>query len=317
MCQSFNNNPQKIAQELDVSFLGSDSNVVDAKYIKMQEALNVREPDPSLKDAVLEETWVWKPPYEGHRYIMGIDNSRGDADDATALESIDLDGIDDDGKPCIEQVLEYSGKLYGDSIGEIAYNYGVLYNMAFIIVEDIGGYGSATLLTLMGLKYPNLYYDDPSLKKFTENIDASSMKVTQDGLPGFHSSSVRFQMLTNFANLIKTNQFKIRSSRVIKELDTWIFKNGRIDHKDGCHDDTLTCLAMALFVMTFSLNRQIEARAKDTAMLKAMISINSRIVVNKNNGTNKPDAPLPMLFSSQKLDNAKSNLYKANMWLFK
>lgn len=317
MCQSFNNNPQKIAQELDVSFLGSDSNVVDAKYIKMQEALNVREPDPSLKDAVLEETWVWKPPYEGHRYIMGIDNSRGDADDATALEIIDLDGIDDDGKPCIEQVLEYSGKLYGDSIGEIAYNYGVLYNMAFIIVEDIGGYGSATLLTLMGLKYPNLYYDDPSLKKFTENIDASSMKVTQDGLPGFHSSSVRFQMLTNFANLIKTNQFKIRSSRVIKELDTWIFKNGRIDHKDGCHDDTLTCLAMALFVMTFSLNRQIEARAKDTAMLKAMISINSRIVVNKNNDTNKPDAPLPMLFSSQKLDNAKSNLYKANMWLFK
>ena len=30
-------------------------------------------------------------------------------------------------------------------------------------------------------------------------------------------------------------------------LDTWIYKGdaGRIDHMDGCHDDTLTCLAMA------------------------------------------------------------------------
>lgn len=316
MCQSFNNNPQKIAQELDVSFLGSDSNVVDAKYIQMQESMNVREPDPNLRDAILEDTWIWKPPYEGHRYIMGIDNSRGDSDDATALEIIDLDGIDDDGKPCIEQVLEYNGKLFGDSIGEIAYNYGVLYNMAFIIVEDIGGYGSATLLTLMGLKYPNLYYDDPSLKKFTEKNDATPMKVTQDGLPGFHSSSVRFQMLSNFANLVKTNQFKIRSSRVISELDTWVFINGRIDHKDGCHDDTLTCLAMALFVMTFSLNRQIEAKAKDTAMLKAMISINSRIVSNKPM-KNESNIPLPMIYSTQRLNNDKSNIYKANMWLLK
>lgn len=316
MCQSFNNNPQKIAQELDVSFLGSDSNVVDAKYIQMQESMNVREPDPNLRDAILEDTWIWKPPYEGHRYIMGIDNSRGDSDDATALEIIDLDGIDDDGKPCIEQVLEYNGKLFGDSIGEIAYNYGVLYNMAFIIVEDIGGYGSATLLTLMGLKYPNLYYDDPSLKKFTEKNDATPMKVTQDGLPGFHSSSVRFQMLSNFANLVKTNQFKIRSSRVISELDTWVFINGRIDHKDGCHDDTLTCLAMALFVMTFSLNRQIEAKAKDTAMLKAMISINSRIVSNKPM-KNELNIPLPMIYSTQRLNNEKSNIYKANMWLLK
>lgn len=313
MCKSFNNNPQKIAQELDVSFLGSDSNVVDPQYIKMQLELNVKDPDPELKDAILEETWIWKPPYEGHRYLMGIDNSRGDADDATALEIIDLDGVDDDGKPCIEQVLEYNGKLFGDTIGEIAYNYGLLYNSAFIIVEDIGGYGSATLLALMRLKYPNLYYDDPSLKKFTEDIDASSMKVTQDGLPGFHSSSVRFQMLTNFANLVKTNQFKIRSSRVINELDTWIFVNGRIDHKDGCHDDTLTCLAMTLFVMAFSINKQVQAKSKDAAMLQAMISINSRIIKKEQN--KKSSAPIPMVISTQKLSNDKANIYKANMWL--
>lgn len=282
MCESFNNNSMKIAQELDVSFLGSDSSVIAPEFVEMQRLKNVREPDDRYKDPTIPETWVWKPPIAGHTYIMSIDNSRGDSDDATALEIIDLDGIDTDGNPCVEQVLEYNGKIYGDAIGEIAYNYGLLYNNAFIVVEDIGGYGSATILTLIRLGYPNLYYDDPSLKTYTSQNDATSLAVTDKGLPGFHSSSVRFQMLSNFANLVKTNQFKVRSSRVVNELDTWIFKNGRMDHKDGCHDDTLTCLAMGLFVVEFSIKKQRENRNKDAEMLKALISINSRIKYNEN-----------------------------------
>ena len=320
MCKGFNNNPQKIAQELDVSFLGSDSNVVDPEFIEMQRNLNMRDPNPEYKDPILEDTWVWKPPYEGHRYLMGVDNSRGDSEDSTALEIIDLDGIDEDGKPCIEQVLEYNGKLLGDAIGEIAASYGHTYNDAFIIVESIGGYGDATLLTLMRLNYPNLYYDDPTLKTYTAQNDASSLKVTKDGLPGFHSSSVRFQMLANFANMVKTNQFKIRSLRVLNELDTWIFKNGKMDHKEGCHDDTITCLAMTLFVMEFSINRQIEARKKDVAMLQAMINVNNRISFDPyrttHNNTNNKYA-MPVYKSNNINTNTIPATYKASMWLLK
>jgi hypothetical protein len=256
MCQQFNNDEQKIAQELDVSFLGSASNVVAPEYIEMQQNLNVREPNSNYKDPLSEDTWVWKMPIEGHRYIMGIDCSRGDAADRTALEIIDMDGIDENGTPCIEQVLEYHGKKTGDDIGEMAYHYGRMYGDAFIVVESIGGTGDACLLTLMRLCYTNLYYDDPTLKTYTIQREISALGTTADGkLPGFHSSSVRFQMLTHFAHMVKTNAFKIRSKRVISELDTWIYKGeaGRIDHMDGCHDDTLTCLAMALFVMQFSL----------------------------------------------------------------
>ena len=321
MCKGFNNNPQKIAQELDVSFLGSDSTVIDAMYIEMQRTLNSRDPDERYKDISLQEMWIWKPPYEGHRYLLACDNSRGDSDDATAIEIIDMDGIDDDGMPCIEQVAEYNGKLLGDAVGEIANSYGHMYNDAFIIVEDIGGYGSATLLTLMALKYPNLYYDDPSLKKFTAQEDATPIQVTKDGLPGFHSSSVRFQMLSNFANLIKTNQYKIRSERTLGELETWIFKNGKMDHKDGCHDDTITCQAMALFVMEYSINRQEKARSKDVVMLRAMIDVNNRIVYNDNRTPkigeslgNKYQMPV---YRSNNKQTAPNSIYQANMWLLK
>ena len=270
MCQQFNNDSQKIAQELDVSFLGSASNVVDPEFIEMQDKLNKR--DPLYVDPMIEDTWIWKEPIPGHRYLMSIDCSRGDAADRTAIEILDLDGIDDDGTPCLEQVLEYHGKMTGDVIGELAYKYGMMYGEAFTVIDCIGGTGDAALLMMMRLGYKNLYYDDPELKVYTMQRDASSIKPTPDGkLPGFHSSSVRFQMLTYFANMVKTNQIKIRSKRVIAELDTWIYKGtaARIDHQDGCHDDTLTCLAMAVFVMNFSMKKFIEAKEKDKVILKA------------------------------------------------
>ena len=281
MCQQFNNDSQKIAQELDVSFLGSASNVVDPEFIEMQDKLNKR--DPLYVDPMIDDTWIWKEPIPGHRYLMSIDCSRGDAADRTAIEILDLDGIDDDGTPCLEQVLEYHGKMTGDVIGELAYKYGMMYGEAFTVIDCIGGTGDACLLMMMRLGYKNLYYDDPELKVYTMQRDASSIQPTPDGkLPGFHSSSVRFQMLTYFANMVKTNQIKIRSKRVIAELDTWIHRGtaARIDHQDGCHDDTLTCLAMAVFVMNFSMKKFLEAKEKDKIMLKAWTT--SATVPGKN-----------------------------------
>ena len=276
MCQQFNNDTQKIAQELDVSFLGSASNVVEPEYIEMQEQLNQREPMGREENGDmfhLDETWVWKLPIPGHRYLMAIDPSRGDSEDRSALEIIDLDGIDDDGTPCIEQVLEYNGKITGDDLGEIAYWYGNMYGEAFAVVECIGGYGDSTVLSLMRLGYKNLYYDDPNLKTFTIAREASSLQLTNDGkLPGFHTSQSRFQILSHFANMIRTNEFKVRSKRVIGELDTWVFKNGKQDHQDGCHDDTLTCLAMGMFVYKFHMGYIQRAKERDAAFLRAWIN---------------------------------------------
>lgn len=274
MCRQFNNDSQKIAQELDVSFLGSASNVVEPEFIEMQSKLNVR--DPLYMDPMIDDVWIWKEPIPGHRYVCAVDNSRGDASDRTAIEMLDLDGVDDEtGEPILEQVMEYQGKMTGDDVGELVFKYANMYNQAFVVVECIGGVGDSTVLLLQRLEYKNMYYDDPELKTYTMQREASGLKVTNDGkLPGFHSSSVRFQMLTNFANMVKTNQIKIRSRRVISELDTWIYKGAaaRIDHQDGAHDDTLTCLAMGVFVIKFSLNKLMATQAKDKAMLRAWVN---------------------------------------------
>ena len=316
MCNAFNNDPIKIAQELDVSFVGSSDNVVDPMYIEMQKTKNVREPDPELHDKDFEEVWIWKLPIEGHQYILSVDNSRGDSDDATALEIFDLDGIDDDGMPCIEQVLEYSGKLFGDVIGELANNYGRLYNNAFCVVESIGGYGDASLLKLMDLKYPNLYYDDDDLKTYMKQNRVPGNSKPEK-MPGFHNGNNRFQMLSNFASMVRNNEFKIRSRRVIAELETWIWKNGKQDHMDGFHDDTITCLAMGLFVVQFSMKKEMRNKAMDASILRAMIQANSRIKFGapEKQAEVEKKFTMPVYYSHEPLHQEKSAAYKAAMWL--
>ena len=288
MCKSFNMDDQKIAQELDVSFLGSSDNVIPPDVIEHHLLHNViREVSDDgwgLKDPYVHETWIWEDPIPGHRYVCAIDASSGSAEDRTAIEMIDIDAIDDNGTPYFNQVLEYYGKKTGDEIGEMVYHYATAYNNALVVVECIGGYGDAVILTLMAKKYKNIYMDDPGLKTYTVQKAYSKFGIKEgDKLPGFRTNAVRVQMIGNFVTSLKENSLRIRSIRVVTEMETWIWKNQRPDHMDGCHDDSLTCLAMGMFVIQFYVIKN----DKDKAMSKTIL-ISFR--VNNMGRNNKPQS---------------------------
>lgn len=325
-CKSFNNDEMKINQELNVSFLGSSDNVVPVETIEMQLTQNVREitEDWNLRDIMVEETWIWKDPIPGHRYICACDPSSGAGNDFTAIQIIDVDAEDDNGAPCFEQVLEYNGKLNGSEVGQLLDRYGRIYDDALVVVEAIGGYGDSVALTLLELGYPNLYYDDPSLKNYTnENLSKTKNfgKEQERQLPGFRTSSLRLQMISNFVELIKENAFKIRSIRTINELETWVFKNGRPDHQDGAHDDLLTCLAMGLFVMQFYMLRRDKSKSKDAAMLKSWyvnsgsrINSNTRNLQDNVNISSQRKYNLPF-YSTRSAENRKKSRFMAMLML--
>ncbi len=318
MCKSFNNDPMKIAQELDVSFMGSANNVVAPEFIEMQETLNVREPLEDLKDPMNDDTWFWKPPIEGHRYICAVDPSRGTSEDKTAIEIIDMDGRDDNGMPIVEQVAEYVGRRLGDDIGGMVFEYATMYNNAYVVADATGGQADALLLTLINMGYKNLYYEDAAQKTYTiQNSTKDKIDYTNK-LPGFHFQGNRYPVLANFAGMVRNNEFKIRSHRVINELDTWIFKGdtGRMDHMAGSHDDTLTSLAMGLFVMQFTVNKLQDIKNKDAAMLGAY-TMNSGFSqrTQPNNIDMRPKAA--PFYSNKTLSKTPSNPQYGNfMWLF-
>lgn len=272
MCKSFNNDEMRIAQELNVSFLGSSDNVIPPEVIEAHLNQNVIElPDDwPLKDPLMNETWIWEDPIPGHRYICACDISSGSSDDRTAIEMIDVDAIDENGKPYFNQVLEYYGKRTADEVGEMIYHYGTMYNDALVVVECIGGYGDGAVLQLKNMKYPNLYYDEPSLKTYTAQTTYARFNMNEtEKLPGFRTNSLRIQCISTFVAMLKDNSFRVRSSRIISEMETWIWKSGRPDHMDGCHDDTLTCLSMGLFILQYYMIRSDKQKAKDKVMVSS------------------------------------------------
>lgn len=279
MCKTFNNDEQKIAQEILVSFLGSADNVVPIDTIEEQSQKNVIKitEEWSLRDLAVKETWIWEDPNPTHRYICACDPSSGSGEDKSSIEIIDVDAVDENGTPYFNQVLEYNGKLNGEDIGALVDRYARIYNNALAVVECIGGYGDAVVLTLMKLGYPNLYYDETNVLKTYTNDYAKKLfnKKDDEKLPGFRSNALRIQMISNFVEMLKNNSFRVRSERVITELDTWIFKNGRPDHMDGMHDDNLTCLSMGLFVAQYYMLKTDKIKQKDTCIVQSWYINNS------------------------------------------
>jgi hypothetical protein len=322
MCKAFNNDSMMIAQELDGSFMGSSNNVVAPEYIEMQQKLNVREPLTDMKDPMVDETWFWKPPCEGHRYIIGCDPSRGTSEDRTAIEIIDMDGRDENGMPIIEQVAEYLGKKLGDDIGGMLYQYATMYNNGIVIVDATGGQGDAAILTLMQMGYKNFYYEDNTQKTYmVQNPSKTNGTPTMDKLPGFHFQGNRYPVLSNFASMVRMNEIKIRSMRVINELETWIFKgeNQRIDHMCGSHDDTLTCLAMMMFMLIYSIKKTDEIKSKDSKILQSYFmngGIGNKPTHYQNGESITPKNFNLPFYNSNNLNKYGSKINGTHLWVF-
>lgn len=246
------------------------------------------------------------------------DPSRGVATDKTAIEIIDMDGRDENGMPILEQVMEYNGKKLGDDIGGLVFQYATMYNTAFVVFDATGGQADAAILAMMSMGYKNMYYEDANQKTYMLQNHQFSQSFN-DRLPGFHFQGNRYPVLANFAGMVRNNEFKIRSIRVINELETWIFKGdtGRMDHMDGAHDDTICALAMALFVMQYSLNKIENIKNKDAAILSAYM-MNSGMPTNNYRNQNsismQPKQSLPF-YNGKTLKKYSKDIGGSYLWL--
>lgn len=265
MCKGMNNDKKRIAQELDVSFLGSGGNVIEDEFINLQDSMNVREPkfiDKTYYDGNSGLIWIWEHPIEGHEYIMAGDVSRGDGSDFSTFQIVDF--------TTMEQVAEYQGKIPPDLFADVLKTYGMLYN-AYLIVDNIG-IGYTTASKLVEIKYPNLHYDEKS-----EN----------NKVPGFNINGVRLNVISNLEIAIRTNIIKIRSKRLINEMKTFIYKNGKPDHMDGYHDDLLMSLGMSLWILESSFKKLVKLEKQAKAMLSSWVvgSGNSAQELEKEKGS--------------------------------
>jgi hypothetical protein len=287
---------RKISQELECNFLGSGDNVFEAKQLQDIHKGMLQEPTNKM---IGNSLWIWKEPVMGHKYIMGMDVSRGDSEDFTSFIIIDFDTR--------EQVLEYIGKVPPDVAAEIAYKWGLMYN-AYIVIDITGGMGVTASRKLQEMGYKNLYIDGIELG----NIWKYDQKVL-DKIPGINFNNKRVQIISSFEEAIR-HGFKIYSHRLFNEMNTFIYINGRPDHQKGHHDDLIMAIAMATYVGESSFS-QLE---KVTQQTKAMINswtVNSNENMSEAIGFN-PVLPAGRPMPTSMQNEASKNDYMKYGWLF-
>ena len=242
---------RKISQELECNFLGSGDSVIPSETMKKIKENHIKEPENKFMGGAI---WQWKEPVEGHRYIMGVDVSRGDSEDFSTISIIDFDAR--------EQVLEYIGKVPPDVLAEIAFKWATMYN-SFIVTDITGGMGVSTSRKLQELGYKNLYIDgvNPADKW---KWDPKS----QDKIPGINFNSKRILIIQAFEESLRFD-FALRSQRLFNELNTFVYVNGRPDHQKGQHDDLIMAFAMAVFVGETSFAQLEKATEQTKAMLES------------------------------------------------
>jgi hypothetical protein len=251
---------RKINQELNCEFLGSGDNVFDNKQLDEIKNNSLLDPPSKLMGNSL---WIWKEPVEGHKYIMGIDVSRGDSEDFSSIQIIDFEER--------EQVLEYVGKIPPDTLAEVAYKWGMMYN-AYVVVDITGGMGITTVRKMQELGYKNLYVDgiDPF------NIWASN-KSSVEKIPGINFNNKRVQIIAAFEEWIRY-KFKVRSVRLYNEMNTFVYINGRPDHQKGQHDDLIMGISMAIYIAESSFSKLEKATEQAKFMIDSWSVVNNESV---------------------------------------
>jgi len=307
MSKKFKYDRRKIAQELECDFLGSGDGVIPGDIQENIAKNMIREPIEKYMQATF---WQWKEPIIGHRYIMGVDVSRGDSEDFSAISIIDFDDR--------EQVAEYIGKIPPDDLAAVAYKWAILYGNAFIVTDITGGMGVATSRKLTELNYKNVYVEGVN----TQNIWDYNAKAMEK-IPGLNFNNKRTQIVAAFEEQLRKG-FIVRSARLLNELNTFVYMNGRPDHMKGAHDDAIMGLSMALYAADISFNLLQKNENANKAMLdswtmtersyetsKSFYSYGTAFDQIGSMGTDNNN-----LYYQDNSMNVSKQVYQENSWLF-
>lgn len=287
---------RKVSQELECNFLGSGDNVFESTLLQSISENMVKEP---VSKMVSGSFWIWKEPELNHRYIMGVDVSRGDSEDFSTIQIYDFEEK--------EQVAEYLGKVPPDVLAEIAYKWGTMYK-AFIVIDITGGMGVSTSRKLQELGYKDLYVDGVDFGNKWKYDPRALEKI-----PGLNFSSKRVQIIAALEEGLR-HGLVIRSSRLLNEMNTFVYINGRPDHMKGQHDDLIMSLAMAIYIAESSFSQLTKVTEQAKVMLDSW-QVNS--YEHQNEQYFNPALPQNMNSNNPVYRNQPTKSeYEKYLWLF-
>jgi len=155
----------------------------------------------------------------------------------------------------------------------LLFNIGKEYNNALMIIEN-NSLGLAVLNKIEELEYPNIYY---SARSTHEYIEANMIDVV-DGIAGFTMSmKTRPLVIAKLEELIRNKIINVKSQRLVNELKTFIWKNGKPQGMRGYNDDLVMALCMVCWVRETALTTNKRENEYKKALLGAMSVSKSKL----------------------------------------
>jgi hypothetical protein len=211
--------------------------VIDRVRRKIKDPISV----DKIGNNVLKGLWIWKYPEPKRRYILSVDPAKGTSNDSSCIQILDAENY--------EQVAEYLGFCSTPEFSRIIKKVARYYNQGYVIIES-NGIGEAV--------FNGVYNDaqDPYSNVYKQKITRNGLTI----MTGWTTTVQTRQLITNklidWFNVDELwEEFKIYSSRLYAQMETWIWgAAGKPEHSVNCHDDTLMALAIGLYNRDKAIN---------------------------------------------------------------
>jgi hypothetical protein len=264
--------PRLAAQECDCDFSTSGNTVFYGDHLDFLAQTTVKEPvEKRGTDAGL---WIWEYPDYTKDYVITADVARGDGADYSTAHVMDVETN--------TQIAEYKGQLTTKDFGNFLVGLATEYNQALLVVENASvGWAAIQQITERG--YPKLYHTP----KNEGSIDAYFDPFSDYGnkAAGFTMSlKTRPIVVQKFVEYVAERSVTIQSKRLIEEMKTFIWKNGKAEAQPGYNDDLVMAFGMAMYIRDTAL--KFRQRGLDiTKASLSNISVNRTVYQGAYNNT--------------------------------
>ena len=241
---------KKAAQECDCDFISSGETVIEPELLMFYKETYVI--PPIEKGGFDGNLWKWEHADYSKSYMVVADVARGDGADYSTCHVIDIVNS--------VQVAEYRGKVDTKDFGNFLVALSTEYNDALLVVEN-ANIGWATIQQVIDRGYKNLFYMSKDLKYIdVENQITNKYRAEERGLvAGFSTTSkTRPLIISKLTDYFREKSIIIRSSRLIDELFTFIYMNGRAEAMKGYNDDLVMAISIGLWVRDTALRLRQE-----------------------------------------------------------
>jgi hypothetical protein len=180
---------------------------------------------------------IYELPNKRCSYVIGGDTAKGTVtSDNSCLQVINRHTGD--------LVATLYGKVRPEDLAYEAARLGYYYNQALVGVEVNRDGITTNEILYRELRYPRL---------FKRRVIDSTNKKQIEKLGFYTSEKSRSLIINELARWIKDGEFAIHDQTTLRECMTFvIMDNGKAEAQEGCHDDSVMALAIAIYLYDFA-----------------------------------------------------------------